>query len=42
VLLGPGRPLAQLAELPGLDAAVRWQFHEALRVGPDLRLRLRR
>jgi len=42
LLLGPGRPLAHLAELPGLEAATRWQFHEAQRVGHDLRLRLRR
>jgi diaminohydroxyphosphoribosylaminopyrimidine deaminase / 5-amino-6-(5-phosphoribosylamino)uracil reductase len=42
LLVGPGRPLAQLDELPGLDAAQRWRFHDVARVGEDLRLRLRR
>lgn len=42
MLIGAGRPIADLDPLPALDAAVRWQFHEFARVGEDLRLRLRR
>ncbi|MBQ0933354.1 bifunctional diaminohydroxyphosphoribosylaminopyrimidine deaminase/5-amino-6-(5-phosphoribosylamino)uracil reductase RibD [Ideonella alba] len=42
MLVGPGRPLAELTALPGLDAATRWRFHEITPVGEDLRLRLRR
>lgn len=41
VLLGAGRPLAELAPLSGLDAARRWRLVEATPVGQDLRLRLR-
>ena len=41
VLLGQGRPLADLAALAHLDEARRWQFVEATAVGQDLRLRLR-
>jgi diaminohydroxyphosphoribosylaminopyrimidine deaminase / 5-amino-6-(5-phosphoribosylamino)uracil reductase len=41
MLLGPGRPLAQLAARSGLDRAERMTFVEATKVGPDLRLRLR-
>lgn len=42
LLLGPGRPLAELAAVPELAKATRWRFHEMLGVGEDLRLRLRR
>ncbi|MBN8489203.1 MAG: RibD family protein, partial [Burkholderiales bacterium] len=42
ILIGPGRPLAELAVLPELSSAARWRFHEVTRVGDDLRLRLRR
>ena len=41
LLIGQGRPLAELMPLPGLDAARRWQWVEATSVGADLRLRLR-
>ncbi|UUX94606.1 bifunctional diaminohydroxyphosphoribosylaminopyrimidine deaminase/5-amino-6-(5-phosphoribosylamino)uracil reductase RibD [Aquabacterium sp. J223] len=40
--IGPGRPLADLPALPGLDAAARWTWTEAVPVGADLRLRARR
>ena len=41
VLLGEGREIAQLPALAGLADAQRWIFHEATRIGEDLRLRLR-
>ncbi|MGM9515171.1 bifunctional diaminohydroxyphosphoribosylaminopyrimidine deaminase/5-amino-6-(5-phosphoribosylamino)uracil reductase RibD [Roseateles sp. DB2] len=41
-LLGEGRGMAALGLLPGLDAAPRFDWLEALPVGGDLRLRLRR
>jgi len=41
MLIGVGRPLADLAALTGLDAAPRWRFIEATPIGQDLRLRLR-
>jgi diaminohydroxyphosphoribosylaminopyrimidine deaminase/5-amino-6-(5-phosphoribosylamino)uracil reductase len=41
VLLGDGRPLAQLGPLAHLGDARRWRLLEATPVGPDLRLRLR-
>ncbi|XHS77213.1 bifunctional diaminohydroxyphosphoribosylaminopyrimidine deaminase/5-amino-6-(5-phosphoribosylamino)uracil reductase RibD [Burkholderiaceae bacterium UC74_6] len=40
-LIGPGRELAALAELSGLDAAIEWRWVDCAPVGPDLRLRLR-
>lgn len=40
-LLGPGQPLVALPELQQLDAARRFEFHDALRVGKDVRLLLR-
>jgi diaminohydroxyphosphoribosylaminopyrimidine deaminase/5-amino-6-(5-phosphoribosylamino)uracil reductase len=40
-LLGPGRPLADLPALAGLEAALDFEWHEVVQVGPDLRLRLR-
>ncbi|NHC60739.1 bifunctional diaminohydroxyphosphoribosylaminopyrimidine deaminase/5-amino-6-(5-phosphoribosylamino)uracil reductase RibD [Paenalcaligenes suwonensis] len=40
-LLGPGQPLVVLPELQQLDAARRFEFHDALRVGKDVRLLLR-
>ncbi|NBD20604.1 bifunctional diaminohydroxyphosphoribosylaminopyrimidine deaminase/5-amino-6-(5-phosphoribosylamino)uracil reductase RibD [Aquabacterium fontiphilum] len=40
-LIGPGRGLAELPALASLDQAVRLNLHEAVQVGPDLRLRLR-
>lgn len=40
-LVGPGRPLAALGALGDLAAAQQFEFVEAERVGPDLRLRLR-
>ncbi|TWO69084.1 bifunctional diaminohydroxyphosphoribosylaminopyrimidine deaminase/5-amino-6-(5-phosphoribosylamino)uracil reductase RibD [Caenimonas sedimenti] len=42
LLLGPGRPLADLAPLADLRQAQAFDFQEATRVGPDLRLRARR
>jgi diaminohydroxyphosphoribosylaminopyrimidine deaminase/5-amino-6-(5-phosphoribosylamino)uracil reductase len=41
VLLGEGREIARLPALAGLANAQRWIFHEATRIGEDLRLRLR-
>lgn len=41
-LLGPGRGVADLPLLSGLDAARRWRWLDAEPVGPDLRLRLSR
>ena len=41
-LLGPGRPLAALACRDSLAEVERWRFVEALGLGDDLRLRLRR
>jgi diaminohydroxyphosphoribosylaminopyrimidine deaminase/5-amino-6-(5-phosphoribosylamino)uracil reductase len=41
-LLGDGREMAALGRLPALDAALRWQYHAVDRIGPDLRLQLRR
>lgn len=41
-LLGPGRPLADLALLPGLAEAPRFEWHDVVRVGPDLRVIARR
>lgn len=42
LLIGEGRPLATLPALPGLAQAQRWRLVEALPVGEDLRLRLRK
>ena len=41
VLLGTGRPIAQLPELIKLSDARRWRFVEAAPVGDDLKVRLR-
>ncbi len=41
LLVGPGRPLAELPLLAGLDQAQRWQRVEATPLGDDLRLRFR-
>jgi diaminohydroxyphosphoribosylaminopyrimidine deaminase / 5-amino-6-(5-phosphoribosylamino)uracil reductase len=41
-LLGPGRGVADLPALPSLDDAQSWTWLDAVRVGNDLRLRLRR
>lgn len=41
-LLGPGRPFADLALLPGLAQAPRFEWREVERVGADLRLIARR
>lgn len=41
MLMGEGRPLAELAPLADLAQARRWRLVEATPVGPDLRLRLR-
>ena len=40
--LGPGQGMANLPALSQLDSALRLQFHATERVGPDLRLLLRR
>ncbi len=37
-LIGPGRPLAALAELTDLAAAPTLAFHDVRQVGPDLRI----
>jgi diaminohydroxyphosphoribosylaminopyrimidine deaminase / 5-amino-6-(5-phosphoribosylamino)uracil reductase len=37
-LIGPGRPLAALGELPDLAAAPTLAFHDVRQVGPDLRI----
>ena len=37
-LIGPGRPLAELSELPDLAAAATLSFHDVTLVGPDLRI----
>ena len=42
LLLGPGRPLADLPELHDLSASARWQLRDAHPLGNDVRLRLRR
>lgn len=42
VLLGPGRPLADLAALPGLAQAARFEWQDVTPIGPDLRLIARR
>jgi diaminohydroxyphosphoribosylaminopyrimidine deaminase/5-amino-6-(5-phosphoribosylamino)uracil reductase len=39
--IGPGRPIADLVELPGLDAAQRWHLTHCEPIGRDLRLLLR-
>lgn len=41
-LIGPGRPLADLAELPSLQQAMQWHYTDARLLGPDLRLLARR
>ena len=41
-LLGPGRGMAALPELPSLDAALRFDFSDCERIGADLRLLVRR
>jgi diaminohydroxyphosphoribosylaminopyrimidine deaminase/5-amino-6-(5-phosphoribosylamino)uracil reductase len=41
MLIGQGRPLAELAPLAGLGDARRWRLVEATPIGQDLRLRLR-
>jgi diaminohydroxyphosphoribosylaminopyrimidine deaminase / 5-amino-6-(5-phosphoribosylamino)uracil reductase len=41
-LLGPGRGMAALPELPHLDAALAFDFSDCQRIGTDLRLLLRR
>ena len=40
--LGPGQGMAQLPELTDLDRAVKLVFHAVDRIGPDVRLLLRR
>jgi diaminohydroxyphosphoribosylaminopyrimidine deaminase/5-amino-6-(5-phosphoribosylamino)uracil reductase len=42
MLIGPGRPLADLQPLAELSIATRWVCTEHEPVGADLRLRLRR
>jgi len=42
MLIGPGRPLAELPLLPALDQAPRFQFTDARLLDTDLRLLLRR
>jgi len=37
-LIGPGRPLADLTELPDLAAAPTLAFHDVRLIGPDLRI----
>jgi len=37
-LVGDGRGMAALGTLGGLDAALRFDFHEAVKVGADLRI----
>jgi diaminohydroxyphosphoribosylaminopyrimidine deaminase/5-amino-6-(5-phosphoribosylamino)uracil reductase len=41
-LLGPGRDVAHLPVLPGLDAATRWHFIDTAMLGADLRVRAMR
>ncbi|RTL39005.1 MAG: bifunctional diaminohydroxyphosphoribosylaminopyrimidine deaminase/5-amino-6-(5-phosphoribosylamino)uracil reductase RibD [Burkholderiales bacterium] len=41
LLIGAGRPLAELAPLAALGDARRWRLIEATTIGQDLRLRLR-
>lgn len=41
LLIGAGRPLAELAPLRDLAGARRWRLVDTVPVGPDLRLRLR-
>ena len=41
-LLGPGQPMVELPPLAALEDRVALTYHDALRVGDDLRLRLRR
>lgn len=41
ILIGEGRPIAQIGKLTCLADAQRWQLLESLQVGSDLRLRLR-
>ncbi|PZP30375.1 MAG: bifunctional diaminohydroxyphosphoribosylaminopyrimidine deaminase/5-amino-6-(5-phosphoribosylamino)uracil reductase RibD [Roseateles depolymerans] len=41
LLVGPGRPLADLPLLAGLEAAARWQRVDVTPLGDDLRLRFR-
>ena len=40
-LLGPGQPMVELPPLAALEDRVALTYHDALRVGDDLRLRLR-
>ena len=40
--LGPGQGMANLPALTSLDSALKLTFHEVDRVGPDLRLQMRR
>lgn len=42
MLLGDGREMAQLGALSGLDQAWKWEFADIVRIGADLRLRLKR
>lgn len=42
MLIGPGRPLAELPLLPALELATRFQFTDARLLDTDLRLLLRR
>ena len=42
MLIGPGRPLAELPPLQRLTDAARWELHRMQEVGGDLRLQLRR
>ena len=42
MLIGPGRPLADLPTLQRLSDASRWGLHRMQEVGEDLRLQLRR
>jgi diaminohydroxyphosphoribosylaminopyrimidine deaminase / 5-amino-6-(5-phosphoribosylamino)uracil reductase len=41
MLIGPGRAMAALPPLPGLDAAARFHYIDVARIGHDLRLRAR-
>ena len=41
-LLGPGRPMAELPALPGLDQALDFRFTDCRLIGDDLRLLARR
>lgn len=42
LLLGDAQPMAELAAIESLDAALRWQLHDVERIGGDVRLLVRR